>query len=132
MFAADADALLAVGRAFPFGLRMAEKDILELVHSRVGEQQRLIPHRHDRPARHKRMPALFEKFNKRCANLSGRQHSIFLTDVVLRIKPDKIRGYYINRPQNVQSKSCLFIFRPDGQFPADNILILFDSNPAFS
>jgi endogenous inhibitor of DNA gyrase (YacG/DUF329 family) len=48
------------------GLRGAEEARLELVHPRVGEQQRRVVVRHDRATRHERVPALYPFCSERC------------------------------------------------------------------
>ena len=52
VLAADADALLAVDRPGALRRPQSEEDVLELVHARVGEQQRLVAVRHDGRAGH--------------------------------------------------------------------------------
>jgi hypothetical protein len=64
MFSACAHALLASGGAFVIALLEAEKDFLELVHARIGEQQRGIVVWHERGAAHQAVAALFEEFQK--------------------------------------------------------------------
>ena len=75
MLAADAEALLAVDRPAPFGGLEAQEDVLELVHAGVGEQQGLVPLRHDRRARHERVLPGLEELNEPTTNLFGTQHS---------------------------------------------------------
>src|SRR5215472_11748806 len=64
VLAARADASLAGRGAFVIALLEAEKNVLELVHPRIGEEQRRIIRRDERRAAHHAMPALFEKFQK--------------------------------------------------------------------
>ena len=48
VLAAGAHALLRGGRARVVALLQAEEDVLELVHARVGEQQRRVVRGHER------------------------------------------------------------------------------------
>src|SRR5580704_9451915 len=64
MFSAGAHALLASGGALVIAPLEAEEDVLELIHARVGEQQRGIVVRYKRGAAHRAVAALFEIFQK--------------------------------------------------------------------
>ena len=61
VFSAGADALLAGGGAFVVALFEAEEDVLELVHSGIGEEQRGIVGGNERRAAHDFVAALFEE-----------------------------------------------------------------------
>ena len=61
VFSAGAHAFLAGGGAFVVALLEAEEDVLELVHARVGEEQRGIVVRHERGAAHHAVAPLFEE-----------------------------------------------------------------------
>ena len=65
VLAAGANALLAVGSADVLGRAMTQEDILELVHARVGEQQRLVADRQHRRTGHKPVILVLKKVNKR-------------------------------------------------------------------
>ena len=69
MLATGADALLAGGGAGIVALLGAEEDILELVHARVGEEQRGIVGRHQRGRVHATVPLAFKKPQKVFPNL---------------------------------------------------------------
>ena len=78
VLAADAHALLAARRARVIALFLAEEDVLELVHSRVGEQQRRIVVRDERRAGHDTVSVPLEILQKRRANLSpGHRGALF-------------------------------------------------------
>jgi hypothetical protein len=70
VLATGTDALLRVGRPRIGALFLPEKNRLELVHPRVGEQQRGIVVRHHGRARHERVPMLLhEEIDELLANL---------------------------------------------------------------
>src|SRR5262249_23804425 len=56
-----ADALLGIRRPLVFAGAGAEEHVLELVHPRVGEQQRWIVERHHRRRAHERVPVLLDE-----------------------------------------------------------------------
>ncbi len=64
VFSAGADTFLASGGALVVALFEAKEDVLELIHARVGEEQRGIVVRDERRAAHHAMSALFEIFQK--------------------------------------------------------------------
>jgi hypothetical protein len=64
VFSAGANAFLAGRRGFVIALFEAEENVLELIHSGVGEKQRGIVGRDERRAAHDAVAALFEKFQK--------------------------------------------------------------------
>ncbi len=72
MLAADADALLAIDGAGGFGLAAAKENILELVHARVGEQQRRVVQRCHRGTGDEHVVFRFEKVDKTLTNFFGR------------------------------------------------------------
>src|SRR4051794_23726160 len=61
VLAPGADALLGRGSAVVVALLEAEEDVLELVHSGVGEQQRRIVRRPERRGAHDAVAALVEE-----------------------------------------------------------------------
>ncbi len=70
VLAAGADALLGVGRPAVVAAAGAEEESLELVHARVGEQQRGVVVRHDRRGGHERVAVLLdEEVDELLANL---------------------------------------------------------------
>src|SRR5207248_6766534 len=71
VLAAGPDALLAGGGAFVVTGLAAGEDVLELDHSRVGEQQRGIVLRHERRALHAPVAALLEEAQERLADLGA-------------------------------------------------------------
>ena len=68
VLAAGAHAFLAGGGAVVVALFEAEEDVLELVHSGIGEKQRGIVCGDERRAAHDAVAALFEEFQKRFAD----------------------------------------------------------------
>ncbi len=64
VFAAGANAFLAGGGAVVVALLEAEENVLELVHSRIGEEQRGIVRRDERRAADRAVPALLEEAQK--------------------------------------------------------------------
>ena len=68
VLAGDTDALLTIGSAAKLRRAMAKEDLLKLVHSRIGKQQRLITNRHHRPTRYKPMALFRKEINKRTSN----------------------------------------------------------------
>src|SRR5207244_3823063 len=75
---AEVVVLSAVAHAFRRGRRArvvallpAEKDVFELVHPRVGEQQRRVVMRHERRARDNPVGVALEVLQERAANLVG-------------------------------------------------------------
>ena len=71
VFSASADAFLAGGGAFVVALLEAEEDVLELIHARIGEEQRGIVMRYERGAAHHAMAALFKEFQKCFADFAA-------------------------------------------------------------
>ena len=70
VLAAGAHAALAAGRAHIGPRISAEEGVLELVHARVGEQQRRVVGGHQRATRHAGVPLLLEIGQKGLANLT--------------------------------------------------------------
>ena len=68
VLAAGADALLRGGRARVFALLRAQKQIFELVHAGVGEEQRRIVGRHQRGRVHAAVPLRLKKAQKQLAD----------------------------------------------------------------
>ncbi len=68
VLASGAHAFLAGRGAHVVALLEAEKNVLELVHPRVGEKQRGIVRRDERRTAHDAVPALLEEFQKCLAN----------------------------------------------------------------
>ncbi len=64
VFSARAHAFLAGSGPFVVALLEAEENVFELIHPRVGEEQRGIVMRYERGAAHYAMTALFEEFQK--------------------------------------------------------------------
>jgi hypothetical protein len=64
MLAADTDAFLSVGGPFVRTATSSQKNIFELIHAGIGEEECWIVERHDRRTRHDRMPPLFEEAEK--------------------------------------------------------------------
>ena len=72
VLAAGADALLRCGGARVVALLGAQKQVLELVHSGVGKQQRRIVGRHQRGGVHAAVPLRLKKAQKQFANFVSR------------------------------------------------------------
>ena len=72
VLAAGADALLRSGGPRVVALLRAEKQVFELVHSRVGKQQRGIVGRHQRGRVHAAVPLRLKKAQKQLANFVSR------------------------------------------------------------
>jgi hypothetical protein len=72
VLATGAHAFLAAGGAIVIAMFEAEKNVLELIHSRVGEKQRGIVRGDERRAAHNFVPALLEKVQERLANSISR------------------------------------------------------------
>ena len=68
VLARNAQALLGVGRTRIFAGRIAQEDILELVHARVGKHQRGIPLDDHRCRGHDHMALALEEVQKGPAN----------------------------------------------------------------
>ena len=68
VFAAGTDALLAVGGPGMARFAMAKEVLLELVHSRVGEQQGVIADRYHWPTGCKPMTLFLKEINKRSSS----------------------------------------------------------------
>ena len=71
VFAADADALLAVDGALALGGSDAEEIVLELIHPGVGKQQSGIVKRHHGTGRDKLMILLGKEVDEILSNLIG-------------------------------------------------------------
>src|SRR6266567_7016431 len=69
VLAARAHAFLRGGRAGVIAFFQAEEHVLELVHPRVGEQQRRVAMRHERRAAHAAVPLALEEAQERLADL---------------------------------------------------------------
>ena len=74
MLAARADAFLRRGGLVVVAFFQAEEDVLELVHARVGEQQRGIVLRDERRGMHLAVPLLDKVVQKPAANFRACQH----------------------------------------------------------
>src|SRR5688572_8015759 len=72
VFPARAYAALRTHRTHVVALVLAEKDVLELHHARVGEEQRRVVARHERARRHDRVAVVAEELEKGGAELSAR------------------------------------------------------------
>ncbi len=68
VFTADPDALLAVSGAGVVGLCHAEKDVLELVHAGIDEQQRLVADGNNGHTGDKPMAPVLEEVNERTSD----------------------------------------------------------------
>ena len=73
VLAAHTHALLGSGGAVVGALVHAQEHVLELDHSRVGQEQRGVVVRHQAATVHDRMLVLVEKVQKKLANFVGRQ-----------------------------------------------------------
>ena len=71
MLAARPHALLRRRRARVVALLAPEEEVLELVHARVGEEQRRIVGGHERGGRHARVALFLEERQERLADLPG-------------------------------------------------------------
>ena len=71
VLAAGTDALLRIRCSRVLALARAQKHVLELVHPRIGEQQRRVVIGHDQRRGHKRVAFLLEEINELLANLAG-------------------------------------------------------------
>src|SRR5262249_25790688 len=71
VLAADAHALLRRRRAAVLALFASKKDILELVHPGVREEQRRVVGRHERRARYDAVAVLLEELQERRSDLVG-------------------------------------------------------------
>ena len=78
MLAADPHALLRRGRAGVVALLAAEKDVLELVHAGVGEEQRRVVAGEQGTARHDAVAVLLEVLQEGRANFTGMHLSIVI------------------------------------------------------
>ena len=83
MFAAGADAFLRGCSAFVVARFEAEEDVLELVHARVGEEQRGIVGRNERRGMDLFMSVLDEIVQKFAPNLGAGQHEMWRNRVIL-------------------------------------------------
>src|SRR4030042_6004426 len=84
VLAAGTDTLLAVGRPAEFGAGQPEEDVFELIHSRIGEKQRIITNRHYRRAWDKLVSLAFEKIYKVASYLfSDGHYSLSLAEYTL-------------------------------------------------
>ena len=68
VLARHAQALLGIGRTRIFAGRIAQKDVLELVHARIGEHQRGVALHDHRRRRHDHMAFALEEVEKGAAN----------------------------------------------------------------
>ena len=68
VLARHAQALLGIGRTRIFAGRVAQKDVLELVHARIGEHQRGVALHDHRRRRHDHMALALEEVEKGAAN----------------------------------------------------------------
>ena len=75
VLAAGAHALLGRGRARVVALLLAQEHVLELVHARVGEQQRGVVLGHERRALDDAVAALLEVAEEAAADLVGGPHA---------------------------------------------------------
>src|SRR5579883_1235962 len=71
MLTGDANDFLRIRRSAIGTGAFAKEDVLELVHTRIGKEQRFIPMRNHWRARHDLMPALTEKIKKALSDLFG-------------------------------------------------------------
>ena len=71
VFATDTQALLRSHHARRGCLPIAEEDVFELHHPRVGEQQRGVLLRHERTTRHVQVVPPFEELDEPRSNLAG-------------------------------------------------------------
>ncbi len=74
MLAAGAHAFLRSGRLVVVALFEAEEDVLELVHARIGEQQRGIVGRNERRRMHLAVSLLDKKVQKFPPNFRAGEH----------------------------------------------------------
>ncbi len=78
VLARHAQTLLRVGRTGVFARRIAQENILELVHARIGEHQRGVVLHHHRRRRHDRMALALEEVEKGPADFIRFHHILFL------------------------------------------------------
>ena len=78
VLAAGAHAFLRSRGAGVVALFQAEEDVLELVHARVGEQQRRIVLRDERRRMHLAVSLLNEKVQKFSADFGACQHDFYV------------------------------------------------------
>ena len=71
VLAADTQALLSIADARPLRLRVAEEDVFELVHARIGEHESRVVLYHHRSRRHDMMLFAFEELQKLIAYFLG-------------------------------------------------------------
>lgn len=74
MLAAGADTFLTVGRPVIFRAGQPQKNVFELVHSRISEKQRIIANRHYGRAWDKLVSLAFEKIYKVASYLFSTGH----------------------------------------------------------
>ena len=79
VFAAGAQAALRGARGFVIAPFKAEKDILELRHSRIGKKQSRVFRRNQRRGLHARVPALFKEGEKLFA-YAGAFHGVYFNN----------------------------------------------------
>ena len=104
VLAARADAFLRSRGAGVVALFQAEEDVLELVHARVGEQQRGIVLRDERRRVHLAVSLLDEKVQKFAADFGAGQHFVCLDSSIgesgppdgMFIRHRRERGFAVN------------------------------------
>ena len=74
VLAADPDALLTVHHPLAVGWPKAQEDVLELIHARVGEHQRVVSHGDDGRTGDEGVVYLLEEVYKSGSNLLCREH----------------------------------------------------------
>jgi hypothetical protein len=99
--------------ARPLRRRQAHEDVLELVHSRVGEQQRLVAVRHDRGAGNEGMASFEEEVDETLSDFTGGQHVVRTSgQVVLLVQS------VVNAKSSLLDKRCSLRFDHDRLHPA--------------
>ena len=79
VLAASANALLRVNGAFVIARATTKKHILELIHTRVGEEQGWIVVRHNRTRRHNGVTGMLCEIIQKCfSNVGGALHQAIL------------------------------------------------------
>ena len=107
VLAADAHAFLRGGRARVIALLAAEKHVLELVHSGIGEEQGRIVGRHERRTGHDPMAVALEVIQEGGANLVGMHLPILLVGIeTLAPQPGEHGGRLKTLRDQLSNEAC--------------------------
>ena len=82
VFAADTEAFLRIGATFACGGTVAQDDVFELVHARIGKHQRRVVFDDHRRRRDNKMPLRLEELDERVADFVC-SHLIFILCVTI-------------------------------------------------